>query len=87
MWVQSIRIKISSSPASRIEAGLIYRQLLLCRRTTIGLGGANDYSFHIRMTIRSDMKPLLIRGQTTIAVALTLYRFAHTLWWLFLPIA
>lgn len=72
---QGSRIKISSSPASRIEAGLIYRQLLLCRRTTIGLGGgANDYSFHIR-------------GQTTIAVALTFYRFAHALWWLFLTIA
>lgn len=61
---QGSRIKISSSSASRIEAGLIYRQLLLCRRTTIGLG-----------------------GQTTIAVALTFYRFAHALWWLFLTIA
>ena len=50
-------------------------------------GGANDYSFHIRTNSRSDMKPLLIRGQTTIAVALTLYRFAHALWWLFFPIA
>ena len=50
-------------------------------------GGANDYSFHIQTNSRSDMKPLLIRGQTTIAVALTLYRFAHALWWLFLPIA
>ena len=68
---QGSRIKISSSPASRIEAGLIYRQLLLCRRTTIGLWG----------------KRLLIRGQTTITVALTLYRFAHALWWLFLSIA
>ena len=51
------------------------------------LGGANDYSFHIRTNSRSDMKPLLIRGQTTIAVALTFYRFAHALWWLFLTIA
>ncbi len=42
--------------------------------------GANDYSFHIRTNSRSDMKPLLIRGQTTIAVALTFYRFAHALW-------
>lgn len=63
-------------------------------QTTIALqvnnywfGGANDYSFHIRTNSRSDMKPLLIRGQTTIAVALTLYRFAHALWWLFFPIA
>lgn len=84
---QGSRIKISSSPASRTEAGQIYRRLLLFRRTTIGLWGANDYSFHIRTNSRSDMKPLLIRGQTTIAVALTFYRFAHALWWLFLTIA
>ena len=36
---QGSRIKISSSPASRTEAGQIYRRLLLFRRTTIGLGG------------------------------------------------
>ena len=46
-------------------------------QTTIALqannywfGGANDYSFHIRTNSRLDMKPLLIRWQTTIAIAL-----------------
>ena len=62
----------------RIEAELICKQLLLYSRTAIGLW-ANLYSFRIRMNSRSDMKPLLIRGQTTIAVALTRCRFAHTL--------
>ena len=83
--------------------GLPHQNLLLVCKAVLGLanlqttialqvnnywfGGANDYSFHIRTNSRSDMKPLLIRGQTTIAVALTLYRFAHALWWLFFPIA
>jgi len=76
-----LRASASKSPPhlqGRIEAELICKQLLLCRRTAIGLW-ANHYSFRIRMNSRSDMKPLLIRGQTTIAVALTRCRFAHIL--------
>ena len=41
----------------------------------------------LQTTIALQANNYWFGGQTTIAVALTLYRFAHTLWWLFLPIA
>ena len=50
----------------RIEAELICKHYCSASEQLLAWG-TNDYSFHIR-------------GQTTIAVALSLYRFAHALW-------
>lgn len=76
------RAPASKSPPrlqGRIEAELICKHYCSAGEQLL-VWGANDYSFHIRTNSRSDMKPLLIRGQTTIAVALSFYRFAHALW-------
>ena len=41
----------------------------------------------LQSTIALQANNYWFGGQTTIAVALTLYRFVHALWWLFLTIA
>ena len=83
---QGSLIKISSSPASRIEAGCLQSTIAL-QVNNDWLGGKPLFVSHPNEIVVLDMKPLLIRWQTTIAIALTLYRFAHALWWLFFPIA